>query len=573
MKRTPIREERNKRLKSRRTFVKTAGGGSLAAAAGMATGTGCGSRQHWSSTFDWICVGSGMAGCAAAIAGHDQGLKTLLLEKSDKIGGLTSQSGGILWAPMNYLMTGRGLTDTRQEALEYLNYLGSGYNIREYTETFVDHTPRVIEYLHQKANIDFRLSDQGECYFPSKRKGRIVKCDLFQAQSLGAWRDRVQLSIFHHGLSQSLGSLEHDPALGGGDGPSSGHSGPLRDPDDSRLALWRKWLGPQLEPMLARDEEQRVAGAGLAAYMFRAVLRRGIPVQMETSAEELLVEEGRVVGVRVKKKGEWENIRANRGIALATGAGINGWRLAAPLQAALSSTATIQGRPRLSVPGEAYPDGSVATRRNYEIRMRHGLVVNRFGERFGNEFFGHELGSKTNHFDTRGEHRFRNIPSFLIFDRDLLEKYSFAGLPPGSTEGLDWVTRGDTLGQVAAQLELPGDRLEATIKRFNASARRGVDSDVSRPPESLAPIEKGPFFGVQLVTPDPFRAKTTIDVNTRAQVLDYRSDLPIAGLYACGAATSGSRIWGIGYQAGYSLMACATFGFLAAEQAAGILEP
>ena len=158
MKRTPIREERSKRLKSRRTFVKTAGGGSLAAAAGMATGTGCGSRQHWSSTFDWICVGSGMAGCAAAIAGHDQGLKTLLLEKSDKIGGLTSQSGGILWAPMNYLMTGRGLTDTRQEALEYLNYLGSGYNIREYTETFVDHTPRVIEYLHQKANIDFRLS-------------------------------------------------------------------------------------------------------------------------------------------------------------------------------------------------------------------------------------------------------------------------------------------------------------------------------------------------------------------------------------------------------------------------------
>ena len=96
---------------------------------------------------------------------------------------------------------------------------------------------------------------------------------------------------------------------------------------------------------------------------------------------------------------------------------------------------------------------------------------------------------------------------------------------------------------------------------MRALAEPSIPISAGGPPESLAPVEKGPFFGVQLVTPDPFRAQTTIDVNTRAQVLNYRSKLPIAGLYACGATTSGSRIWGIGYQAGYSLMACATFGF------------
>ena len=43
--------------------------------------------------FDWICVGSGTSGLAAAIFGHDRGLKTLVLEKASKIGGTTAQGG------------------------------------------------------------------------------------------------------------------------------------------------------------------------------------------------------------------------------------------------------------------------------------------------------------------------------------------------------------------------------------------------------------------------------------------------------------------------------------------------
>jgi 3-oxosteroid 1-dehydrogenase len=202
------------------------------------------------------------------------------------------------------------------------------------------------------------------------------------------------------------------------------------------------------------------------------------------------------------------------------------------------------------------------------MRMRHGFVVNRFGERFGNEFFGQDIGSKTNHFDTWGEHRFKNVPSYLIFDRNLLEKYSFAGLPPGTTKGLDWVAKGETVAELALKLDLPPEKLEATVTRFNEHARQGRDLTFDRDPVSLGPVEKAPFFGVELVTPDPFRAGTTVVVNTQAQVLNYRTEEPVPGLYACGATTAGSRIWGIGYQAGYSLMACATFGFLAAEHAA-----
>ena len=77
---------------SRRKFVKQLGGGAALAAATGIGSMGCqttGGRITWSETFDWISIGSGFAGCAAAIFGHDQGFQTLLLEKADKVGGLT----------------------------------------------------------------------------------------------------------------------------------------------------------------------------------------------------------------------------------------------------------------------------------------------------------------------------------------------------------------------------------------------------------------------------------------------------------------------------------------------------
>ena len=576
-----MKKDKDKVSKSRRKFIKGISSGALAtAAAATVPAVGCstsGTDREWSSTFDWVCVGSGVAGCAAAIAGHDQGFKTLLVEKLDAVGGTTSQSGGILWVPMNYLMNSAGITDSREEALQYLSYTAAGYSLPEYMQTFVDNAARVLEYLHQNADISFRLMDLAEFYHPfspgSKPHGRLLTCEPFPAETLGAWRNKVRLSIFHHGLSEALAGQEHNPALGGGDGPSVGHSGPLRN-SGSGEALWRNRLGPRLDAMLQKDEEHRVAGAALAAYLFRAVLQREIEVRTETSAEKLLMEDGRVVGVTIHSNGKEENIRANKGVVLATGgtfltrSGEPGWRLAAPVGGAVSTEVAIVGMPNLRVAGENYPDGSQITRGNYELRMRHGLAVNRFGERFGDESFFPTLGSKVHHFEARGEHRFSNIPCYLVFDRNLLEKYSFAGLPPGNTEGLEWLAQGNTLAELAQRLQLPAAKLEASVARFNEHARRGRDSDFDRDPATLGPLEKPPFYGTELATPDPFRAAIRVVVNPRGQGMHYATNQPIAGLYACGAMIASGRYWGVGYQAGYSLMSSATLAFLAAEHAA-----
>ena len=53
--------------------------------------------SQWDEEVDLICVGSGISGCAAAIAAAAAGLRVMVLEKSHKLGGTTIWSLGIVW--------------------------------------------------------------------------------------------------------------------------------------------------------------------------------------------------------------------------------------------------------------------------------------------------------------------------------------------------------------------------------------------------------------------------------------------------------------------------------------------
>ena len=56
---------------------------------------------QWDEEVDLICVGSGISGCAAAIAAAEAGLRVVLLEKSHKLGG-TQRPG--LWGSFGSAM-------------------------------------------------------------------------------------------------------------------------------------------------------------------------------------------------------------------------------------------------------------------------------------------------------------------------------------------------------------------------------------------------------------------------------------------------------------------------------------
>lgn len=563
------------------TAVLAAGMGSTAASGATVSSP----KRKWDGEYDWIVVGAGAAGCAAAIAGHDFKMKTLLLERSTTIGGITSQSGGVLWVPQNHVMAAQGIPDSRDAALKTMQFMGSGYASPDLAHAFVENAATVARYLEEKAGVRFTLFRRREFYFPmapgSMELGRLIIPQPFPAETLGAWRNKVRNLTFVMGL---LDQAPRKAATGWDTGRP--HEGPTFT-SRSGLDQWRKVIGDSLvDETVRRNEEQRVAGASLIGYLFRAVATRNVDVRADSNVLELLRSGDRIEGVVVANGSRQLRYRARKGVMLSTGRhpfqkeDSDGWRLAAAVRASTYTTSLIGvGMMNMRVPGEDYPDGFPAYRVNYETYMPHSLVVNRFGERFGNESFFQDIGNTFNQFDTWGEHCFRNIPCYLVFDQNALDKYSFAGLPPGNgnAQGLDWVPRAGSLAELAGMLQIDAGRLQTTVSRFNELARVRKDEDFKRSPISLGVLDKPPFFGIRFGTEpggslviDPVQASTKVSMSPDGQAMDYQSGDPIHGLYSSGtlATGTGSKVWGIGTQGGFDLAAAVTWAYLGARHAA-----
>ena len=91
-----------------------------------------------------VVLGAGIGGLAAALAAHEHGLRPVLIEKSDRIGGTTSDSYGLIWVGNNHLMRQAGETDPRDDIVHYMTFLGGGELSEERMLTLVEHSPDVI---------------------------------------------------------------------------------------------------------------------------------------------------------------------------------------------------------------------------------------------------------------------------------------------------------------------------------------------------------------------------------------------------------------------------------------------
>jgi predicted oxidoreductase len=143
-----------------------------------------------------------------------------------------------------------------------------------------------------------------------------------------------------------------------------------------------------------------------------------------------------------------------------------------------------------------------------------------------------------------------------------------------------YVKRGATIADLARQTGIDTAGLQATLRRFNADAREGQDSEFGRgttaymrlqgdpaqtPNPCVAPIEHGPFYAVEVV-PGSFGTFAGLATDARARVLRESGD-PVPGLYAVG--TDSLSVFGGHYPAGgINLGPALTFGFVAGRDAA-----
>src|SRR5262245_44108847 len=74
----------------------------------------------WDLETDVVAIGSGIGGLAAAITAHDHGLRAVVLERSDQVGGVTAMSLGEVWVAGNHLGRALGVEDSPEHGYRYL---------------------------------------------------------------------------------------------------------------------------------------------------------------------------------------------------------------------------------------------------------------------------------------------------------------------------------------------------------------------------------------------------------------------------------------------------------------------
>jgi succinate dehydrogenase/fumarate reductase flavoprotein subunit len=210
------------------------------------------------------------------------------------------------------------------------------------------------------------------------------------------------------------------------------------------------------------------------------------------------------------------------------------------------------------------------------------LTIDSQGQRYVNESTSYHLfglAMQAHHAKTPC------IPSWLVCDAGALKRYGLGMIRPGG-KGLApfladrYLKKGQTLQDLALQIEVPPEKLQATVERFNSMAQQGVDTDFDRgtteyqrangdatwpgPNPCLGALTEGPFYAIALY-PGDIGASTGLVTNAHAQVLNAQSDV-ISGLYACGNDMH-SIMGGVYPAPGITIGPAITFGYLAAKHA------
>ncbi|HEX3286056.1 MAG TPA: FAD-binding protein [Mycobacterium sp.] len=552
--------------------------------------------MNWDKSVDLLIAGSGGGGMVAALAAVESGIEPLVVEKQDLIGGATGMSGGMVWLPNNPLMRAEGVPDSHEDGMAYFDDvvgdIGEASSVAR-REMFLTAGYEMIDFLIRKGVRLARCPGYSD-YYPNHKggnaAGRSVEGIPYDAAALGDWGDRVQKmdKNWNRGFVVKTSELRSVQYFN-------------RSPRAFAVAV-KVFLRTQAARL--RRREVLTNGASLIGQMLKSLIdQRGAPpIWTNTTMDDLIVEDGRVVGARVTRDGSPLNVEARKGVLLAAGGFSRNadmrrqysgdqpndakWSLANPGDTGEVLQAAMRLGAKTDLLDEAWwlPSVFVADPRARSIgqgRQRPGTIyVDGSGKRFCNE---------SNSYVEVGKAMYANkaVPCWQIFDEGYVGRYVSGANPlqrrrlPGEVIETGAVVRGDTVADLARQIDVPAAALEQAVQRFNEFAAKGLDPDFGRgqsayniclgdpgykPNAALGPLDKPPFYAARVFPADVGTCGGVI-TNEHAQVLD-ENDRAIEGLYATGNITA--TVMGRTYLgAGGSIANTMVFGYVAALHAAG----
>lgn len=466
---------------------------------------------------DLIIVGAGGAGLSAAVTAKDLGVKNVLvLEKMPVIGGNTLRCASAFNAADPDRQKALPMTETLKEAV-----------VKAINE-------KPVSEEHAKLMADVKA--KYEAYLKSGSK-TLFDCPEWHALQTYNGGDKVgQIPLIRQYSNNVLDTLHWMQSKGS----------PVMDRvSQGAGALWQR-----------THQLDAPAGLGLIDPLYQAAVKQGVNFKLGMRVQDLILnDKGRVIGVTATDKvGNKYEFTSKDGVILATGGYSQNKEMRQKSAPHLTSEMVSTNQPGATGDGIiiATRHGADTTGMNYvqvyplatpgtgalqgRARKMSGLDdvidVNKNGERFVKE-------------DARRDEfvaAIKKQPGGVVYDindSSIVKPLNSFNEDVETLVSIGRIYKADSLADLAKQLGMPADKLEATVAEFNKMVEAKKDPKFGRKLFDR-PIVKPPFYATPRA-PSIHHTMGGLQISTNAQVLD-KNGKPIPGLYAAGEVTGASMV-------------------------------
>lgn len=487
---------------------------------------------------DLIIVGAGGAGLSAAVTAKDLGVKNVLvLEKMPVIGGNTLRCASAFNAADPDRQKALPMTETLKEAV-----------VKAISE-------KPVSEEHAKLMADVKA--KYEAYLKSGSK-TLFDCPEWHALQTYNGGDKVgHIPLIRQYSNNVLDTLHWMQSKGS----------PVMDRvSQGAGALWQR-----------THQLDAPAGLGLIDPLYQSAVKQGVNFKLGMRVQDLILnDKGRVIGVTATDKvGNKYEFTSKDGVILATGGYSQNKEMRQKSAPHLTPEMVSTNQPGATGDGIviATRHGADTTGMNYvqvyplatpgtgalqgRARKMSGLDdvidVNKNGERFVKE-------------DARRDEfvaAIKKQPGGVVYDindSSIVKPLNSFNEDVETLVSIGRIYKADSLADLAKQLGMPADKLEATVAEFNKMVEAKNDPKFGRKLFDR-PIVKPPFYATPRA-PSIHHTMGGLQISTNAQVLDKKGK-PIPGLYAAGEVTGG--IHGSNRLGGNATADVLTFGRIAAK--------
>lgn len=492
---------------------------------------------------DVVIVGAGGAGMTAALQAVDSGVNSVIIvEKGGSTGGNTSRATGGMNAAKTVYQDENEWSDATTTAVEKA--------IATAEEKYADGD--------KVSNLTALVKEQFEAY-KANPEGYFDSVELFALDTIIGGKG---LNDFDLVMTLTGNSAEAIDWLA------------TKNAHLTNVGSFGGASVKRIHRATTEDGKTTPVGAYLVKVLTADVEAEDkIDLRTNTAATELVMEDGKAVGVKVKNENGEYTIRAKAVILASGGFGADLDRVAAlkPELAGFvttnASTITGDGIDMAVAVGAATVDmeqiqihPSVYTETTTAlitegIRGDGAILVNQEGKRFVNELETRDNVSAAELAQEGGY-------AYTILDQKMMDASSTYN--SYFTKG--YAVQADTYEELAEKLGVDPATFAATMEAWNKAVADQKDDEFGRLSFASA-LDTAPYYAIK-VSPGIHHTMGGVKINTNAEVLTKAGEV-IPGLYAAGEVTGG--VHGANRLGGNAVADIVVFGRIAAQNAAAYI--